>query len=327
MEFRYPIVLADVSKWNGRPPDKNFPQARTIDWYVMADKLSAAYIKCSDGNKDAYSGLFYDPAYAFNVVHSGQAGIPRGLYHYVRVAKTDIKKQLEYILDAYVNPPPDMNGKLMPLELPPALDFEDSAETTKNSLLNLVEKAVIHVKQQIGKFPVIYTRTSWWDQRLYMAYTNVAYECPLWLAQYNLSITAPSKIPQEWARKGKTWSLWQFTADGNSLGPVYGCPPPPFGANGLDLNYYNGSVDDFEKQFGVRVKEVGPIIPPSDDPIEAGDMLVTTQTLNPRGSPSETGPDLGSIVNGAIVTANGPVSNHYIPVTVYLHENWLRRKQ
>jgi hypothetical protein len=67
-------------------------------------------------------------------------------------------------------------------------------------------------------------------------FANKLSRMPLWIAQYNSSITKPDLFGN-W----KNWTLWQYMAE-------------------PDYNYYNGTLEDFNKRFGINEESEVPEI-------------------------------------------------------------------
>jgi lysozyme len=84
----------------------------------------------------------------------------------------------------------------------------------------------------------IYTRASYFNDPVFNIPINHAFRnLPLWVAHYNNNVAKPD-LPKGWA----TWQFWQITDSGN--GTAYGV-----GSKEIDLNYYNGSEQDFTNRY------------------------------------------------------------------------------
>lgn len=59
-------------------------------------------------------------------------------------------------------------------------------------------------RSRTGRYPVIYTSTSWWSQCV--ASEAPASRSPLWVARYN---TTPGTLPAGWG----SWAFWQYDND------------------------------------------------------------------------------------------------------------------
>ena len=72
---------------------------------------------------------------------------------------------------------------------------------------------------------------------------------PLWIANYSMP---KPLIPFPW--EDEKWLLWQFTATGD--GAAYGVE-----SKGIDLNYYNGSLEKFHARFNLLFPQPEPRSP------------------------------------------------------------------
>jgi len=91
-----------------------------------------------------------------------------------------------------------------------------------------------------GKEIIIYTGYYFWkDESGYNStYAEFFKQFKLWIASYSSS--APM-IPQPF----NGYELWQF--DDKGSGATYGC-----GGGAVDLNYFNGTKEDFYKRFKIQ---------------------------------------------------------------------------
>ena len=93
---------------------------------------------------------------------------------------------------------------------------------------------------------MIYTRGYYWND--YIASRS------LW-PLLDLAIARYTSKPEPWGNPGdedklrprdwREWLFWQWSADGNGRGAEFGAQ-----SNSIDLDYYNGSQDDFDDEFG-----------------------------------------------------------------------------
>lgn len=78
-----------------------------------------------------------------------------------------------------------------------------------------------------GYLQAIYTRASFWNPNT-IRWTGWA-DYDLVVAHYGATNPA---IPLDWQNAGKTWSVWQYSADGNNAGRPHGA-----GSAALDLSF------------------------------------------------------------------------------------------
>jgi len=139
--------------------------------------------------------------------------------------------------------------------LPPALDLEQDKVG-----LSFAKAWLEHIKGLSGRTPIIYTSPNFWNNLRDSANATWAVEYPLWIANYFSALTFPvydipdqvansislPLVPEPWKKKGKTWTIWQYcaTGDGEFYGGNYAKHTD---RTGLDLNVFNGSLEDLYK--------------------------------------------------------------------------------
>lgn len=250
----------DVSQWQGE-----------MDWQkARAAGIAFAYIKATDGA----AGL--DPQYQRNRAECERLGIPFGTYHFFKPDK-DFKKQAIHAATFAAG------------ALPLAVDLETDGGLDKAGLEDVLAKFIMRVEEILSEPVVIYTRATFFDTQ--MPLTNFAWRKLLWVAHYT-SAAAPA-IPKEWSNHSKAWTFWQYSADGNLRGAEFGAA-----SKSIDINRYNGSLADFEKQFKVTV----PVPVPTPEPGIPAFVRVTAAALNIRNAPLvEAGTDIGDLHQGALL--------------------------
>jgi lysozyme len=200
----------DVSHHNG-----------SVDWAgAAAGGMQFAYAKATEG------ATVTDSKFAENWSAMREAGVVRGAYHFFHPA-TDPVLQANHFLTVM--------GPLLPGDLPPALDLEETSQTSDEwptipagSRLALVQQWIDAVETATGMKPVIYTRSGWIKQFLTDAAALADY--PLWIADYKVHDTPV--IPPQWS----TWAFWQFSASGTVAGV----------SGGVDVDRFNGAIEDLK---------------------------------------------------------------------------------
>lgn len=183
-----------------------------IDWKrVKAFGIKFAFIKATDG----VNGV--DPNLARNTSGAQEAGIPFGLYHFMRPDPTpgNAEKQAEHFLS--------FENVLPSGFLPPVLDVELPGITIAQ-----VEEWIDTVEKSAAGgllLPLVYGSASYLSV-LCADWAGVN-DYPLWVAHYT-SKAAPSTTP--W----KTWDFWQYSNSGH----VDGISTP------VDLNWFNGTEEE-----------------------------------------------------------------------------------
>ena len=299
----YPVEVVDVSYWQG-----------SIDWYQLALQAQAVYIRAGYGS----SGV--DPLVFDNVTGAEDADIPYGLYWYVKPNNgTNWKDHIDSFYAIWK----DYGG-----ELPPVWDVEYTA-LNKNDTSNWLTKLAKNWEDKTGIAPMIYTRASWWNY--YTARMDWPKLLDLWVAHYT-SASQPL-IPDDWGKVAnpRTWTLWQWSADGNGLGDIYGVE-----SASIDRNRFNGSIDDFNKKYKTNITatpDIPPAPPPVDPPVDppAGDWIepmyrvkVTASALNVRGGPGVEYSDLGELISQTVMPVTDEVEN-WLHVEGWVHKNYVKR--
>jgi hypothetical protein len=253
---RFQVNGVDISAWQ-----------KDVHFDVLKDKIAFLGIRLGVGkNPDDYAEV--------NVAQANKFGIPWFGYYVPKVGQSNLDAQVQFLLD-YMK---YLNGAYGCGVVPPMGLFGDlerggvyNIETmTKNIYGNWIDKFWPRVENafemEAGGFGC-YTSYGFLDQY----YPNDALKWrKLFVAQYNNNIALPDPLPRPWENikvSRKRWYLWQWSADGNGLGSYYGVPPT--GARSIDLVRYNGTPDDFAKDFGVAPKETPglPVPPPEPEPL------------------------------------------------------------
>lgn len=205
------------------------------------------------------------------------AGLPRGSYWFYD-SRIDPKIQAEKWVSMFEG------GDFG--ELPLFGDFEDVYNGAYKGWKNwyvFIErvKALIPKEKEIG----IYTGYYYWKDNtigvnIPTASLNYFKQYPLWVANYGA--TQPL-VPQPWTE----WTFWQYTDSGP--GPLYGVE-----SLNIDLNHFNGDLEQFRARFGLSDTQPPPP-PPSNM------YRVTVQSLKVREGPGLTYNQIGSIKLNEIV--------------------------
>ena len=231
----------------------------TVDWQsVKAAGNTFAFARATYGTTKV------DPQFSTNWPAMKAAGIIRGPYHFY-VSSNDPVAQANLFLETV--------GSLESNDLPPVLDVESGSGTT--NLVSGVQQWLDTVEQQLGRTPIIYTGVSFWNDNMTSGFGNY----PLWVAEYGVS--TPKKV-DGWS----TWAFWQYSQSGSVAG-----------MNPVDLDYFNGSLDDLLALIQSSVSGAAPplLAPPeaAQPPPEAAQPpTASTQTYT-----VQSGDTLGAIAN------------------------------
>lgn len=137
---------------------------------------------------------YTDPTYASRRTDAEAAGLLWGAYHFGTGA--DGAVQAKQFLK--VAGPPDKTLLV--------LDFEQNTQGDSMTLAQ-ADDFVTAVQQQSGRWPVLYTGSSYFGTKK----DALLAKCPLWLAQYGSKTVVPANWP--------SWTLWQYTDGISGPGP------------------------------------------------------------------------------------------------------------
>lgn len=192
-----------------------------INWVKSYKELfSYVYIKSSEGNK------FKDSEFKNNWFGSKKIGIYRGAYHVYRPEKS-AKSQFMNIISVV---PKDKQA------LPIAIDLESLNRVSienKNNVQKELTVLIRLLKNYYGKDPILYLSNS-----AYKKFIQGKFENKIWTWHYTQK-TEPKKFGD------KKWSVWQFAVVGKE-NIKYKKFTKDFK---LDLDYFNGNIEDFKKEM------------------------------------------------------------------------------
>ena len=198
-----------------------------------------------------YGSTEVDSQFKTNWQAMKEAGIIRGAYHFF-VAADDPTAQANLFISTL--------GSLSDSDLPPVIDIEADSGTS-STLVADVRTWLGVVEQKLGRAPMIYTAPSYWNE--YMTDDFGSY--PLWVAEYGVS--SPKSV-NGWG----AWAFWQYSESGDLAG-----------LNPVDLDYFNGSLNDLmafiHSSAGSSVSmQPAPSAPPATDStrtytVQSGDTL------------------------------------------------------
>jgi lysozyme len=161
-----------------------------------------------------------DPTFKTNRSKANDAGVMFGAYHFA--TGSDGLKQAQHFLDVVDS----IENTLL------VLDFEPNP-TGPDMGLEEARSFVLHVKEQTGRFPGLYSG-HYIKKLLGTSKDEVLGQCWFWLAQYGPTAV----VPVNWS----TWTMWQYT-DG-----AFG--PPPHKVAGLgrcDRDKFQGDEAGLKK--------------------------------------------------------------------------------
>ncbi len=211
---------------------------------------------------------YVDPTYAANHAAARAAGLPVAAYHFARPS-ADLNDPIMQA-DSYVN-----NAGLLPGDLVPALDLEETGGLSVSALQGWVAAWLGEVYAKLGVRPMIYTSPSFWANAMgdTTIFADQGYSV-LWIAHW--SILSPTIPANNWGGHG--WTFWQYSNCGSVAG-ISGC---------VDLDRYNGtdlSGVEFNYTYvppplPANAPPVLAAITPTSAPAGAGDLRISIQGAN-----------------------------------------------
>ena len=227
------VLGVDVSHWQAK---RDVVPVRHMDW-EKCKQAGAQFAYIRAGSITAISGeLYEDFEFQYNSEVAPQL-LPTGYYWYFR-PNHDPMAQANFFINLIVN----TNYKLYPW-----VDVEVDGGLSPDGVANQLQIFVDRMDNYL-EAPVIYTRGWWWND-------NVASRSR-W-GNLDLAIARYVNLPEPWGNPGDQdklrprdwteWLFWQWSADRppNGRGAEFGAQ-----SNSIDLDYYNGSQDDFDDEFG-----------------------------------------------------------------------------
>lgn len=185
---------------------------------IKASGIQAVFYKATQGVG------YTDPTFAAQTTSAKQAGLLVGAYHFG--VGGDVIAQADHFMSIAGN------DKLL------VLDFEQNTQGATMSLAE-AENFVQHVQQVTGKFPGLYTGSSFIKATLNAAGVTapeqtILSKCWLWIAEYGPA----AQVPPIW----NSWTFWQYTEGGTGIDGITGK---------CDRDYFNGTDDELNSIFSV----------------------------------------------------------------------------
>lgn len=224
----------DVSKWQGE-----------IDW-SKAKAAGAQYAIIRAGSINNGNGVCYEDFQFQRNAELAPQYMTVGFYWYFRPNWNAIK-QAEF----FINLIKEKDWKIYPV-----VDVEEHGGLTKTNVANAVWSFCNRITLQLNIPTMVYTSPGFWNARV--ARNTWAHDLPLWVAHWN--IETPT-LPYDWSNYGATYTFWQTHVgqDGTEFGMA---------SKGLDHDVYNGSWEDFVREF---YKDE---IPPEPETMPVDDFVI-----------------------------------------------------
>ena len=227
------VIGADISFYQN-----NIETPKRIDFVKMHTLAEFVIIR-------AGQNLWMDRDVKWNWSDAKQAGIPRGSYWFY-----DSRANPKWQAELWVK---TLGGDLG--ELPMFLDLEETYGGPYGGWRSW-RVFLDHLKTLVGDKEIgIYTGYYYFKDNTpgevsMRSELEYFHQYPLWIANYS---NPKPLIPFPW--EDNKWLLWQYTAIG--AGAAFGVE-----SKGIDLSYFNGSLEDFRARFNLPLP---PVTPESSD--------------------------------------------------------------
>lgn len=255
-ETTWEVQGVDLSAWNG-----------IMDFSITKTKCQYGFIRLGYGNswKDYRADTYYADAQAQD--------FPLGGYWYAKVGESWDQHAISFAQEFLSHP--------MQLK-DPVIDVE-STTLDPNASLAWIINMDTRLTNLTGRKAMFYTAKYFWEARV--ARSTYFQGRLLWTAHWTTASTP--LIPKDFL----SWRHWQHSADGNGKAKEYGMVKD--GDYDMDLNRYNGTVQQFNTQYGTHIQPPEP--PP---PSTKTQFVVISNELNIRSAPSINAPVIGKLYKG-----------------------------
>jgi GH25 family lysozyme M1 (1,4-beta-N-acetylmuramidase) len=262
----------------------------TIDWtQVPSAGKRFAIMKATEGQ------TLVDPMYAVNHAAARTVGLLFAAYHFAFPLSSpdDAVLQADWFAQ---------NAALLPGDLVPALDLEQSGGLSTSDLQAWVGAWLGEVYAKLGVRPMIYTSPTFWAN--FMGNTTLFADqgyAVLWVAHWNTS--SPTVPANDWGGHG--WTFWQYS-DCGSVAGISGC---------VDLDRYNGAdLTGLTFNYSPLPPVTPPVTPANSPPILAALAPATVPAGGGDLSVSIQGADFASGVSAAYWNGT-PLATTYVSPT------------
>ena len=195
-----------------------------IDWAVLSKQnITFAFIKATEGSS------FVDKHFMQNWKEASKTSLWVGAYHFFSFESTGNAQAAHFISTV---------GSLHQ-SLPPVIDIEyyevKSDKSFSRDKIRDELKALIHeLEKHYGVLPILYVTKETYND---FVKDNI-FDCPLWVRNV---ISEPGFVQDD------AWTFWQYS-NRHHLAGYSGVE------RYIDMNVYNGDLDQFMNQFSLQPK-------------------------------------------------------------------------
>lgn len=293
----------DLSQWQSKPNEGRYMDMSKLKGHT--EPVSFVFIRAS-------YGMYKDPTHGYHENELSRLGIPNGSYHYGLPAYSASLQ-----VDHFLSIAPPKEGRRW------VLDLEAHQELNKARITNWTLEFIELMKERTGRYPLIYSRTSWINPYLDV---SMLPKLDYWLAQYYSPVAPftpefPSdkiSIPKGVDRKQVKFHQTGDKADGKKFGAL---------STYIDTDRFLGTREELLAWFGGSEPVTEPDEPdePADKPLYRAKVIVSPGwTLNVRETAG--GRVVGSLNSGDMVDVLAETGNWArIGVGRWVSRQWIER--
>jgi len=286
---QWPVKIVDLSFWQD-----------TIDFKKLATKVQVVVLRALYGNKTVDSKLdeYYKGA--------KDNGLAIMLYHYLK-PDLDWSKHADAFIAIEKNYPSSFMWA----------DLEENGGLGKTALESWIKKYSDKVLQY--KPVGFYSSKGFLDSNL--GKTNWLKNLPLWIAAWTTASQPAMPLEYIDITNPKTWKLWQWSSKGD--GKTYGVSSAY-----IDLDRYNGTIEQFNAEYKTNIKDLNPPIPPPPPVEEFPKRVSTTTGLKIRTSPTSINDNnlIGIVKTGTQFDAVGlsEIDPNFYKIIAYANKTYFK---
>ncbi|HEX2312910.1 MAG TPA: GH25 family lysozyme [Thermomonospora sp.] len=240
----------------------SYQQGKT-DWAALKRSgVQFAFVKATESasTRQKPNQGYINPLFGQQYNASRNAGMIRGAYHFAQPHETGGALQADFFINH------GGGWRMGGWTLPGVLDIEHNPypnglnhcyNLTKTQAVNWIRAFVDRYRQRTGRYPIIYTTTSWWSDCTgnHRGFGN----SPLWLARYG---STPGPLPASW----RSYTFWQYAEQVKDT-------------HTGNLNVFNGSYQALQK-LASQARTGFSGVNANPEPVRKGRPLTVTGKLN-----------------------------------------------
>lgn len=187
----------------------DWDKLKAVDTYGDTIHFKFVIVKATEGL------LIEDDMFDEHWDNAKEKGFTRGAYHYFLPDRSAKVQATNFITSV----------RLLPGDIPPILDVEDTRGKTKTEIVAALKAYMIELESHYKVKPIIYSNINFIEDYLAESFSDYNF----WIAHYYRdNLTVEDKL---------RWVFWQHSDKANLLGV----------RTNVDANVFNGDEEDFRK--------------------------------------------------------------------------------